>query len=106
MKFKITHKILFGLAVAVFIFLSPIASFAEPVTYTYDATNRLIQVNETGTAIEYEYDNVGNLQQRIRLDSVTSDPSSKYFGFVNIGSTSPAQSFTITNSVKLLALSL
>ena len=44
-----------------FIIAAAGAAFAERVTYTYDATGRLVQENENGTVTNYVYDKVGNL---------------------------------------------
>ena len=83
------------------LFLILIASgiaFAETAVYTYDAAHRLIQVNENGTIIEYQYDSVGNLQQRLRRFIATTDPADKYFGSIEAGNSSAPQTFTITNA--------
>ena len=40
------------------------AAFAGSVTYTYDATNRLIYMNDDGSLMGYVYDKVGNLKER------------------------------------------
>jgi YD repeat-containing protein len=72
-------------------------AFAGTVTYTYDDAGRLIQATDNGTMIEYQYDNVGNLQQRLTRYIVTADPPTKDFGAVNVNSTSAAQSFVVTN---------
>ncbi|GEM_PF-4473764 len=87
-----------GLVVMIFIMAAAGTAFAEPVTYTYDTTNRLIYANDNGTLIEYVYDKVGNLQQLMKRYIVTSNPSSKDFGGVNVGATSAAQTFTVTNA--------
>ncbi|MBI5103194.1 MAG: choice-of-anchor D domain-containing protein [Nitrospirae bacterium] len=97
MKLKINNKALIGFITAVSMFLSAGASFADPVTYTYDATNRLIRANDNGAQVDYVYDSVGNLQQRLSF-SAASTPPSKDFGSINVGSASTAQTFTIMNT--------
>ncbi len=84
-----------GLIVLVFIVAAAGAAFAEPITYTYDATNRLIYANDNGTIIQYVYDKVGNLLQRNK--PLTVDHPFKDFGNVYVGTTSAAQTFTISN---------
>jgi len=71
-------------------------AFAGQATYTYDAANRLIFVTDNGAVTHYVYDAVGNLLERRR--PLTVSPASKNFGLLLVGSTSPAESFTVTNT--------
>lgn len=96
MNFKKGCKTIAGFVVLAFILLSAVSAFAGPVTYTYDAANRLTTANNNGNVTHYVYDKVGNLQQRSALLTVT--PPSKDFGSMSVGSASTAQTFTITNT--------
>ncbi|MCL5023928.1 MAG: choice-of-anchor D domain-containing protein [Nitrospirae bacterium] len=79
------------------VILFAVPSFAEPITYTYDDANRLVQADSGGATVKYVYDGVGNLVQRKRYAASTI-PVSYDFGSVGIGVTSAAQTFTITNT--------
>ncbi|MBI4699289.1 MAG: PKD domain-containing protein [Nitrospirae bacterium] len=59
------NKALRAVIIAAIIFIPVIASFAVSVTYVYDDLNRLTRIiYEDGTVIGYDYDEVGNRQQK------------------------------------------
>jgi hypothetical protein len=93
----IINQIAGWLVVLVCIFSWPSTVFADSAMYTYDAVGRLIQVEENGTIIQYQYDSVGNLQQLLTYQIVTADPPTKDFGEVNVNSVSTTQTFAVTN---------
>lgn len=75
---------------------------ADTVAYTYDNAGRLIDADYgSGTGIEYTYDEAGNLLKREtqgQAPDITVDPTSKDFGNVDVGTISPPQTFTVSNS--------
>lgn len=96
MQLKSIHKILVFIIVFSFLALVAVPSFADPITYSYDDLNRLIQVSSNGAVVEYVYDGVGNLIQKT-LYAVSATPASYNFGNIIIG-TSSTQTFTVTNT--------
>ncbi len=54
---RINNRALTAMLALLFL-LSAAAAFAGPVTYTYDAANRLIYENSNGTVTHYTYDKV------------------------------------------------
>jgi YD repeat-containing protein len=66
MKTKHAHTILFLITILAFTYLNLTSSSAETINYIYDDLHRLIRVENTsnGSAVEYQYDAVGNRTQR------------------------------------------
>lgn len=99
MQLQLKHKALISLAVIVFILIPVIVAFAENANYVYDSNNCLIRVEYgDGRVVEYVYDDVGNLLQRVTGPKISVSPTSYDFGSVNVGSTSPSSTFTVTNT--------
>jgi YD repeat-containing protein len=99
MKLQLTHKILISITVIAFALIPVIASFAENANYIYDSNNRLIRVEYgDGRSVEYIYDEVGNLLQRVTSGpKILVSPASHNFGDVTVGSSSPPLAITISN---------
>jgi hypothetical protein len=99
MHLKPKDKIFIELLILAFVLLSISSSFAESVTYTYDNTNRLIWAEyEDGTAVNYLYDEVGNLISRdVTYYSISVTPTSYDFGSIYVGDISTSNAFTVEN---------
>lgn len=71
MPSRIRHGLLIIVAVIGLFFASVITSYAQTITYVYDDLDRLIRVvYDSGTVIQYTYDEVGNRsEEKIELDT-------------------------------------
>ncbi len=95
-------KVAIGLYIIALILLASLTSFGATINYTYDNLNRLTKVDYgNGFTEEYIYDAAGNRLSFV-VNSPTPDisvlPMSHNFGSVTVGSTSSAQTFTISNT--------
>ncbi len=94
---KLVRSFLLALSLVLSIMqLTVSISSADPLIYTYDDVNRLIQVSSNGAVVKYIYDGVGNLIQK-ELYTASATPASHNFGNIIIG-TSSTQTFTVTNT--------
>lgn len=67
---NIRPRLLLGVILSCFLFLSPQTVFAVNVAFTYDAGGRLLTAQYgDGQRIVYAYDSVGNMTQQIAMGS-------------------------------------
>jgi YD repeat-containing protein len=99
MLLKLKHKALVGLTLIAIILIPVIVSFAVNINYIYDNNNRLIRVEYgDGRSVEYVYDEVGNLLQRVTSGpKISVSPASHNFGDVTVGGSSSPLAITVSN---------